>query len=1416
MKAVPAVFLVVAIGMMAAVPSLSFASLVPGFVENRGQVNESVQYYLSRPGATVYFTHDALVLDLMEPMEDMKDGMHEMEMGSEESARAPRKRCAVYLRFEGANPTPTIEPRHELAAHHNYFLGKDESRWQAEVPIYSEILYRDAWPGVDLRIMADARGVHYEILSESKADRNLVRFTIEGAENVLTETGSRQVIDTPIGSVTHAMPGTDGNRGSLSMGAEYAEMPAGSAFKDNPDALLWSTYLGGSDYENLRDMVLDSSGNPLATGTTGSTDFPTTPGSYDEAHNGSYDVYVAKLNAAGSSLLWATFLGGSSSDGGWALTLDPSGNPTVTGATSSTDFPTTPGAYDSSYSGGDDGFAAKLDASGSSLLWSTYLGGTGDEVARGVALDASNNVIVVGSTVSSDFPSTPGAYDETHNNAYDCFITKLNSTGSALLWSTFLGGIYNNEFCNAVALGASDSVVVAGSTTSSDFPTTAGAYDETYNGGSYDIFLSKLDPTGSVLAWSTFIGGSDTDGVRDLKLDGSGNAIVVGYTKSSDGPTTAGAFDETFNGFEDGYLAKLSASGDALLWGTFLGGTELDGVAQVMEDANGDLFITGHAYSPEFPVTPGAYDDTHNGQSDGYVARIDASGSTLLWGTFLGGSGHDYPYAIALDESGYPVVAGYTGPDFPTTPGAHDQTVGGSSDGFLAKISTQNRLLVCLDGSGDFTTVQAAIDASSDGDIIELCDGIYSGTGNRDLDYGGRAITIRSQSGNRGACIINAQGSSADPHRCFHFYSGEDHNSDLESVTLIDGYADYGGAILCDGASPHVSDCVFTSNNSQYDGAAVWCRNAAGPLVEDSRFIYNWAGDDAGAIGCRDGSNPWLMNCTIVDNASTGDGGAFYIYNASIILSGCTVADNHAGNASGAIVANHLSDIDIVTSIVAFNTGGQAAMSYDGSTVDMMCSDVYGNETGDWVGCLDGQDAINDNLSADPLYCARADRIYTLHETSPCAPANSPGTCGQIGAHGVDCHTRTWYVATDGDDDIGDGTQGDPFGTIEYTLSRAFAGDSVSVAAGTYYESNITMPTGVVLLAQSAKAGDVTIDAQNGQKLFYIDDAGSDTVIDGFTLTGGTSGYGGAIYCRISSPVIRNCTFVDNVGRANEANEWHGRGGAIYLHRASPAISYCTFVGNVGDSLGQGGAVYCGGSVPTWSHPTFDHCTFYGNQAELGEGSSVYVNGFSSASLDHCILAGGIGDGAVVCDTAAATSLACCDIYGNAGGDWVGCITGQNGTNGNFSAIPMFCNPDSGDFSLADASPCAPDNSPAGCNLIGAHDVACTVTGVEENPWGGLPRAFHLANAVPNPFNPITEIGYAIPAGHGASRVTLNVYDTLGRRVRTLVDRIQSAGAYAVAWDGTDRDGSPAASGVYFYQITWDGRRETKRMILLK
>jgi hypothetical protein len=407
----------------------------------------------------------------------------------------------------------------------------------------------------------------------------------------------------------------------------------------NAGQLVYSTFLGGSDSEQSESIAVDSVGCVYITGYTTSTDFPITVSAYDTTYNGggAYgDVFVTKINSSGTNLIYSTYLGGSNDERAFSIAVDNAGNAYVAGRTISSDFPVTSTSFDTSFNLGRDAFLTKLNSSGSALLYSTYLGGSSDENDNtgDIAIDNTGNAYLTGYTSSADFPITTNAYDSTYNGGYDVFISKINtlfSETTSLVYSTYIGG-GSNDVGRSIAIDSIGNIFITGYAQSGNFPTTTNAFDTSHNGAA-DIFVCKLNSTGSTLIYSTFIGASGTDDSDGISIDVTGNTYITGYTQSNNFPTIPGSFDTTYNGGDDCFFCKLNSDGSALVYSSYLGGNSSTTPSGVVVDNNGNAFITGNTAATDFPTTPDAFDSTYNGGLyDIFLCKVNAQwfGFTLL------------------------------------------------------------------------------------------------------------------------------------------------------------------------------------------------------------------------------------------------------------------------------------------------------------------------------------------------------------------------------------------------------------------------------------------------------------------------------------------------------------------------------------------------------------------------------------------------------------------------------------------------------------------------------------------------------------------------------------------------------------------------------------------------------------------
>jgi hypothetical protein len=542
-------------------------------------------------------------------------------------------------------------------------------------------------------------------------DPSQIVFGLEGSEKTYIDSEGRLVFMTRFGEVKLAELRV--YQGDREIAGRFVERPGGwgivvgSYDPTQPlviDPLVYSTYIGGSSGEEGYAIAVDGSGNAYVTGWTSSIDYDVTPGAFQTRYGGYDDVFVTKLNAAGTALVYSTYIGGNSGEGlnyggdevGYGIAVDGSGNAYVTGFTESIDYDVTPGAFQTTHGGGEwDVFVTKLNATGTALVYSTYIGGSGDEVGYGIAVDGSGNAYVTGHTNSPDYDVTTGAFQTTSGGGRDVFVTKLNATGTALVYSTYIGGS-GEDRGYAIAVDGSGNAYVTGWTYSTDYDVTPGAFQTTKSTtypSESDVFVTKLNATGTALVYSTYIGGSNSDVGNAIAVDGSGYAYVTGETYSTDYDVTPGAFQTTNGGGLDiaprwdVFVTKLNATGTALVYSTYIGGSNSDVGNAIAVDGSGYAYVTGYTWSTDYDVTPGAFQTTNEGGRDVFVTKLNATGTALVYSTYIGGSGYDVGNAIAVDGSGNAYVTGYTfSTDYDVTPGAFQTTNGGGWEVFVTKV----------------------------------------------------------------------------------------------------------------------------------------------------------------------------------------------------------------------------------------------------------------------------------------------------------------------------------------------------------------------------------------------------------------------------------------------------------------------------------------------------------------------------------------------------------------------------------------------------------------------------------------------------------------------------------------------------------------------------------------------------------
>lgn len=635
----------------AAMPPAAGQDLPAFFVANRGQAPATVRFMGKGSGLTVYFLRREILL----------------------RARG----VWVNMKFEGSCSAPRVEGSTPLPGRANYLAGSPRL-WRRDVPTFGGIRYRNLYPGIDMVYTGSGPQLKSEFVVAPGADPARIRIRYDGAGP--PGVGADGALSIPLGTrrLSEAAPHIYQELNGVTVPVEggYALHAGGAVgFSLGPyngswpliidPVMSYSTLIGNTGFNAATAIAVDASGAAYIAGYTDSDTLPTV-NPVQNFNSGSVAVFVAKLNPAGNALVYCTYMGGSDDDRAYALAVDATGAAYVAGTTTSPNFPTL-NAMQSNLAGGRNAFVFKLNPAGDMLVFSTFLGGNGGDTANGIAIDTAGNSYVVGDTTSMNFPAN--AYQTSYHGSQDAFVSKLSSDGGRLLFSTYLGGS-STDHGGAIAVDSTGTVYVTGSTWSSDFP-VANSFQRSI-GGPSNAFIARLSSNGNTLLFSTYLGGSGASVAypetgQGIALDSAGDAYVVGVTSSANFPLF-NAIQPQLLGFTDAFVTKVDPSG-SLLFSTYLGGSGVDIGNAIAVDASGAAYVVGYTYSTDFPVTTSAVQTANGGSCDAFLFKLSPMGDTLLYATYLGGSGADTASGIALDFSGNVYLAGWTmSANFPVVP----------------------------------------------------------------------------------------------------------------------------------------------------------------------------------------------------------------------------------------------------------------------------------------------------------------------------------------------------------------------------------------------------------------------------------------------------------------------------------------------------------------------------------------------------------------------------------------------------------------------------------------------------------------------------------------------------------------------------------------------------------------------------
>jgi hypothetical protein len=709
------------------------------FEPNIGQAPPQVRFLSRGIGYTLFLTTDRAVIALSKPGRNSEIRSRNLTGQREDPGARERspKDAVIAMRLVGANSDAAVSGLARLPGASNYFIGNDPANWQRNVPSYAKVRYEEIYPGVDLVYYGNQGRLEYDFVVAPGADAGRIAFSVEtqgetpalrarvdhDGDLVILAGGQELRFGRPVVYQAGSEPGArvpiEGRyvlKANNKVGFELSRYDRSKQLVIDP-VLSYSSYLGGSTFDQGYGVALDASGNIFVAGTTDSINFPTAA-SYQNANGGLQDAFVTKFDPTGTTLIYSTYLGGHQADNGQAVAVDSSGNAYVTGFTSSGNFPVM-NAIQASRKGNQNVFLSELDPTGK-LILSTYYGGSGQDEAYGIALDSSG-IYVVGNTTSTDYP-TVNPFQATLAQVDDAFVTKFAAGGSSVVYSTYLGGSDGGTQAWAVAVDSSQNAYVVGSTTthSPAFP-LLNPFQSQNNSSGGTVFLTKFAPAGNALVYSTYLGGSNIESAGGVAVDSAGDAYVAGGTASSDFPKM-NPLQPKLAGNYDAFVTKFNPSGSALVYSTYIGGSNNDFADAVTLDSSGNVYAAGYSLSTDFPTTSNALQPKSGGNWDGFVFELNSAGSALIYSSYLGGSNVDNCDAIAVDPGGNIYLTGTTTPDtsgsdnFPVTPNAFQAAYGGgTNDAYLSVlvVSFPVNLSVSGTGSGTVTSSPPGINCGS-------------------------------------------------------------------------------------------------------------------------------------------------------------------------------------------------------------------------------------------------------------------------------------------------------------------------------------------------------------------------------------------------------------------------------------------------------------------------------------------------------------------------------------------------------------------------------------------------------------------------------------------------------------------------------------------------------------------------------
>jgi endonuclease/exonuclease/phosphatase family metal-dependent hydrolase len=674
------------------------------FIPNEGQVEERALFYAKASRYTLWLTKEGIVFDSTRRIEkeDTKSKiLNARDLNNSKDYKYDKD--VSRLIFINTNTKADVIPLNDTEHKVNYFIGKDESKWRSNIQTSSAVLYNELYPNIALKVYGVEQQIEYDFVVRPGGQVSDIGLEYQDIEETRLDKEGNLVIKTKFGELEHAKPVCyqviEGEKVKIkakferiennTYGFKVEEYNRDYELIIDPLVLVYSTYLGGSEEDKGNSIAVDSEGAVYVAGYTSSTDFPTQNPIQAVYGGGSPDAFIAKIKASGGALIYSTYLGGSDGDGSFGIAVDSEGAVYMAGTTGSLDFPTQNPIQADHGGGSEDAFIAKINASGGKLIYSTYLGGSGNDWGNGIAVDSEGAVYVAGNTWSTNFPTQNPIQANHGGGSGDAFIAKINAPGGRLIYSTYLGGS-DSDYSYDIKVDSEGTVYVMGNTWSINFPTRNPIQGG--NAGLCDAFIAKINSSGNTLVYSTYLGGSEREWSNSMAVDSKGAIYVTGWTYSVDFPAK-NPIQRNLAGLNDVFLVKLNSSGNSLVYSTYLGGSDYDGGDSITVDSEGVVYMAGNTWSAGFP-TKNPIQGNYGGNQDAFVAAINTSGNALIYSTYLGGSDQGWGLGIARDSGGTVYVTGFTSStDFPTKNPIQGHNAG-SSDAFIAKIDSSEGIRI--------------------------------------------------------------------------------------------------------------------------------------------------------------------------------------------------------------------------------------------------------------------------------------------------------------------------------------------------------------------------------------------------------------------------------------------------------------------------------------------------------------------------------------------------------------------------------------------------------------------------------------------------------------------------------------------------------------------------------------------------